>query len=239
MVKLHTSATDLLLAGYAPLCRKETSATIVLAHALDQSEFECEQLKALLQGFQQEEPVGTEGHSQPVIDWPSPGQNFWLTLWKKSGSTATHSDLQLVVSCLSWRLGDYPVFLWSSNEPGSTRDATLHHHFELITSALLAVVPPQRVFSVFGRKDLILAFERAWTSRTHIAREPNPFYTALLTFCTKESFRRSGTQIPRSDRLRLAESKDVDSIGVLCKEFADTSVNIPPHLTSMSRLSQL
>ncbi|EJD03786.1 uncharacterized protein FOMMEDRAFT_133168 [Fomitiporia mediterranea MF3/22] len=226
-VKLHSSATDLLIETYPTLYEKEISANIILAHALDRSQEAGKELQSLrLAVCEQDVPkVGPQG--APSDDLSSGTQNFWLTLWTTVGTEAKALKLQLVLSCLSWSLGDYPIFLWSSDAPGETTDDKLAPRLELLQDALQSIVDRRRVFSVFGRTDLVTAFKRCWTSNTGATDEPKPFYTALMTYCTRETFKPSQRIQLERGTIRKAAFTDIDAIGVLCKEFADASIYFP------------
>lgn len=220
-VRLHTSATDLLLCSYTALCQREISASIILAHALELVQEESERLYA----YRRERYITRIGISESEPRERSPiRRNFWLTVWGCSTPQTEFHEPLLVLSCLEWALGDYPIFLWSSDQPGTTAEDELHNRLRAVQSALLDIVQPHRVFSVFGRSDLVAEFKRTWVARTGIIEEPEPFYEALLTYCTKDSFRPFEGPRPGRDSIRIAEPSDLTSVANLCKEFAETSV---------------
>ncbi|KAL5495095.1 hypothetical protein ACEPAI_557 [Sanghuangporus weigelae] len=224
LVKLHTSATDLLLDTYSVLCQREISANIILSHALEFSQAESERLNA----YRREQNGAQIGLSRVrASERRTADRNFWLTVWTTSDPKQESSELQLVLSCLTEYLGDYPVFLWSSDMPDSTDEDKLHSRLRALQVALLDIIPPERVFSVFGRSDLVKGFRRAWVSRTGFIEEPESFYEALLTFCTKDTIRSSTQPEPTRGTIRKAESTDLPSVSTLCKEFADTSIYFP------------
>lgn len=222
----HDSASDFLAVAYPTLRRHEASANIVLAHALKRVTTE-----AAMAGFQ-------FICDDDVEDWlnstdassSSPHQNsesFWLTMWNTSSSSAP--TLELVLSCVNWTLGEYPIFLWSPQSQSGQTTAWIAPRIAKIAEHLRLCIPTTRVFSVFGMTPLVKAFSRYWSDITGHAIEADPFYSAYFSYCDTRSFKDSSVPLPEGHKLRRARLADLEQVAQLCKEFADDSVSILGH----------
>lgn len=224
----HGSAADFLSATIPTLRLHEESANIVFAHALKLLGSE-----AALTGchFTNESDVNTwwKQETRPsqdhVVEDPTGGSNgnsgpFWLTVW------SSPSSLDIVLSCVSWTLGDYPIFLWTPKNLTSMSPSWLIPRIELLAEHLLDIVPPRRVFSVFGMTPLVKSFTRYWSDLVKCPIEPEPFYAAYYSYCNLETFKESKDPLPRgdNDNIRRANIEDLTAVAQLCKEFADDTV---------------
>lgn len=242
----HDSAAHFLSATFPTLRRHEESSNIVLAHALKLLGSE-----AALTGchFINESDVSAwlkqETRPLPLPSLPSSprghvacpptaitkkqkvvsGHNepFWLTVWS-SPSPSVPPTLDMVLSCVSWKLGDYPIFLWTPKNPTSVSPPWLTPRVKLLAEHLLDIVPPCRVFSIFGMTPLVKSFTRYWSDLVKCAIEPEPFYAAYYSFCNPETFKESEDPLSRGDSIRRANMEDLAAVAQLCKEFADDSV---------------
>ncbi|EGN97165.1 hypothetical protein SERLA73DRAFT_161345 [Serpula lacrymans var. lacrymans S7.3] len=215
----HNSAGDFLSVAYPTLRRHERSSNIILAHALKRISTE-----AALTGCQ----FITDSEVYP--NSPSTSQNyddsFWLTVWSTS-ATGSAPTLDLILSCTTNTLGDYPVFLWTPYTSSSKSATWLVPRITALIHHLLTRVHPERVFSVFGLTSLVKTFAKHWSDITGFVVEPEPFYAAYFTFCTPDTFQESAYQLSKGHVLRRATLADVDSVAQLCKEFADDSIYFP------------
>ena len=75
---------------------------------------------------------------------------------------------------------------------------------------------------------LVKTFSEYWTGLTGHEVEPEPFYAALLSYCTESTFVDSSFELPAGHAIRLATKSDVESLAQLCKEFGDDSVSFFP-----------
>lgn len=225
-VKFHDTAYDFLSATLPTLRRHEKSANIVLAHALKLVGTE-----AALTGcnFINESDVSSwwnqSSHSPSQMRFDET-QPFWLTVWS-SPSPFSQPTLDLVLSCVNWTLGDYPIFLWTPKNPSQITSQWLTPRIDLVAENLLDLVPPERVFSIFGMTLLVKTFASYWKQLTNIAVEPEPFYAASYTWCTLSTFKDSDAPLPRGDYIRRANMRDLEQVAQLCKEFADDSIYFP------------
>lgn len=223
----HHTADDLLTFTYPTLGRHEASSNIVLAHALKRvgaehapSRYESmsdKDVYALFSAMDRGRFI-----SRPSTD------AFWLTLWSVSPQSSLPT-LDLILSCIDWTLGDYPIFLWTPHRAAAASAGWLKPRIQQISKRLQDCVPPERVFSVFGMTSLVKTFSRVWTQMTGFAVEPEPFYAALHSYCTRETFRGKNTALPQGHQLRKAKAADLEPVAQLCKEFADDSVSIAAH----------
>ena len=214
-VTQHRTATDFLSATHKHLLDKEKSSNIVFAHALKRLQKEAG--SALTTPRDVEDWLRFPSHRVP--DDP---HAFWLTVWTVDPAKNT-ATLDLVLSCTDWALGNYPIFIWS---PQPEDEIWLIPRITKLTNHLLGCVPPERVFSVFGKTWLVETFSEYWTGLTGHEVEPEPFYAALLSRCTQPTFVDSRSRLPAGHIIRLATQSDAESVARLCKEFGDDSVSL-------------
>jgi len=202
----HTSAEDVLCFTYSALMEHEESSNIVLAQALQSCA-----------------TPYSGGDDTNHRDWNAlferpyrAAEQFWLTVWTKSGGEASPT-LVIFLSCV----GESPIFLWA---PSTYRtEKWLDGAMKNLVAHFVHWVNPERVFSVFGKQSLTLAFERAWTESTGRTRVPEPYYDAVSSRCTLHSFIDASDHLP-NHTTRIADVNDVERVAALCKEFAEASV---------------
>lgn len=219
----HDSADDFLTFAYPTLRRHEASSNIVLAHALKRVGAETALSRY---EFMSDEDIDALFSCMDHDRFsPRPSTDaFWLTLWSVSSPSASPT-LDLVLSCVNWSLGDYPIFFWTPHRASAASPNWLLPRIEEVAKHLHSCVPPERVFSVFGLTPLIKTFSRVWTQMTGFVVEPEPFYAALFSYCTAETFREADAPLPEGHQLRKGKMADLEAIAQLCKEFADDSVS--------------
>lgn len=225
LVMQHDSASDFLAVSYPTLRRHEASSNIVLAHALKRVTTE-----AALAGFQFTSDADVEAglsaaDASSFTPHPTTGA-FWLTLWS-SPSPNSPPSLDIVLSCVDWTLGDYPIFLWTPKQQNAVSSSWLNTRIIQLAEHLRICVSSERVFSVFGMTPLVKSFTRHWSHLTGHTVEPEPFYAAYFSFCTTKTFKPSDLPLPAGHHLRRATITDLNSLAQLCKEFADDSVYFP------------
>jgi hypothetical protein len=217
-----------LRATFPALRRHERSSNIVLAHALKHVSAE-----SVLTGFQfiTDEEIELSSSQHPRY----PDDPLWLTVWSYSESTITPC-LDIVLSCLSWSLGNYPIFLWTPHSPHSSAFAGLPPKIAGLADRLLTYVPEKRVFSVFGRTPVSKVFASYWSSRTGLDIGPEPLYSAYFSYCTAESLRVSKRPLGEG-YMRKATMSDLDAVAKLCEEFSLESVSSPSPLLKLDNLT--
>jgi hypothetical protein len=225
----HDSAADFLSATFPTLRRHEESANIVFAHALKLLGSE-----AALTGchFINESDVNSwwkqrTRTAQSTVARPRVKGNepFWLTVWS-SPSPFIPPTLDIVLACVRGTLGDYPIFLWTPKTSTPMSNSWLKPRTELLAERLVDIVPPRRVFSVFGMTPLVKSFTRFWSDLVKCPIEPEPFYAAHYTYCNLKTFKEAIGPLPSGDNIRRANVEDLASVTQLCKEFADDSVRL-------------
>ncbi|PIL31464.1 hypothetical protein GSI_06166 [Ganoderma sinense ZZ0214-1] len=221
----HLTADDFLTFTYPTLRRHEASSNIVLAHALKRVGAEAAPNRYESTSEDHVAALFATMARDRYTHRPS-NDAFWLTLWSVSPQSGLPT-LDLVLSCVNWSLGDYPIFLWTPHRASAASSTWLVPRIQQITKHLLDCVPPERVFSVFGLTSLVKTFSRVWTQATGFAIEPEPFYAALHSYCTPETFRQRDAALPQGHQLRKAKMADQEAVAQLCKEFADDSIYFP------------
>ena len=251
LVVHHDSAAHFLSATFPALRRHEESANIVFAHAL---RLLWNESSALMDShFINESDIGTwwrqETRPAPLLPSSLPAsryhvvgpsttnttsrrmrangnnQPFWLTVWSSpSESPFIPPTLDIVLSCVNWTLGDYPIFLWTPRDPASLSPSWLIPRIESLAESLLNIVPPSRVFSIFGMTKLVMSFTRYWSNLVGYPIELESLYTAYYSFCNRETFKESYDPLPCDDSIRCVNIEDLPQVAQLCKEFADDSV---------------
>ncbi|KAJ7170152.1 acyl-CoA N-acyltransferase [Mycena filopes] len=210
VVLQHTEAEDFLTVAYSTLHIDEGSANIVAAHALARASSEY-----VLTACQFTADADLQ---LPCPTEPLPAKTFWLTVWSHRGKSKPVLDM--VLSCLDSRFGDYPIFLWTPVEQGLLVSQWLEPRMSSVTAYLQVCVAPERVFSVFSTAILTTAFANKWSALTGFQIRPEPLYKAFSALCTQETLKAS---VSAQGTARRATIRDVDAAGKLCYEFANSS----------------
>ncbi|KAF9012667.1 hypothetical protein BDQ17DRAFT_1191433, partial [Cyathus striatus] len=130
--------------------------------------------------------------------------------------------VELVLSCT----GRYPVFIFTTLPVASLTEDFLYPRLQALAQELRAIVPIERVFSVFSLDQITVLFAEIWTSLTDVQSYANePYYAARISFCTRRTLsKRQMTVSPGLDfDLRSAGEDDVEDIADLCYSFAAES----------------
>lgn len=213
----HNSSSDFLSAVHQELGREERSSGIIFAYALKRLTVETGHKfssDADLRGWLSLHRASSSNHES---------KNFWLTVWSHP-TPSTPPSLDLVLSCIDWTLGEYPIFLWAPHRVDIADNGWLIPRIVKVIDSLLSTTLPERVFTVFGLTSLVKAFTRCWSDFTGFTLEKEPVYTAYLTYCTAASFIDASSGVPTGHQIRIAMMQDLESVAQLCKEFADDSV---------------
>lgn len=228
VIKVHTSGTDFLLDAYPKLQEHEATSNIILAHAMEYVEAEQANIIELTTDTVAVQP--RKDQRNPLLP---PSGYFWFSSWEVGQRRFLKPPkLIIVLSCLSWELGDYPIFLWSSDKPSNLRDGSLRNdHIAALAKALANFVPKERVFAIFGQTVLVEAFASQWT-QLGVEQIEEPIYSALLSCCNIDTLKaRGATVLPTSHNIRRCVVEDLRSDNLLqalshmCKGFADESVS--------------
>jgi hypothetical protein len=225
VIMQHDSASDFLALSYPTLRRHEASSNIVFAHALKRVSTEAAFSEIQFTSDADVEASLSSADASSYTPHPTSGA-FWLTMWSLSPSHGG-AELDMVLACVDWTLGNYPIFLWTPRSQEQISSSWLDPRISQIAEHLLVCVPSTRVFSVFGMTPLVKSFTRYWSQRTGHMVEPEPFYAAYFSFCDATTFKPSNLPLPVGHRLRRADKSDLEQVAQLCKEFADDSVGHP------------
>jgi hypothetical protein len=151
------------------------------------------------------------------------------TLWITTSSNIEDGVPDLILSCTQDSRGnDLPIFIASSRPSSLIENPEyLIPRLRAMAQALYDGVSSARVFSVFARASITLAFAELWTKKTGITSEPLPYYSATYARCTKATFRNRQYTIfgDTTYELRLGVENDLDKLADLCYEFALMSVS--------------
>jgi len=145
----------------------------------------------------------------------------WITLAFKHSRDSAY-EIDMVLSCTSWALGDYPIFIFTTKPFSSLSLHWLQPRLQLIVQELVRLVPLERIYSVFAPAPITKMFVRTVQSLTGLVPIQSPYYAASLSFCNRQSFR-DRRQTADSHVLRLAQETDISKAAALCKGFAETS----------------
>ncbi|KAI1789750.1 hypothetical protein LXA43DRAFT_892183 [Ganoderma leucocontextum] len=152
----------------------------------------------------------------------STGENVWIFLWD-TRDTKSSPSVTFVLSCTNGPLGPYPIFIYTPLFTASLEHAGIPTRLLALARSLNAVVPPERVFSVFAVDSIATMFADIWTAETGIPLTAHPkYYHASLMCCDEKLLRlRSLAELPGAEIvLRRAVSTDVTNVSRLCHAFA-------------------
>lgn len=154
------------------------------------------------------------------------GEDIWIVLWDTRGSKASPS-MAFILSCTTGPLGRHPIFIYTPLSSASLEHVGTSLWLLAIARALSAIVPPERVFSVFAEDSIADQFAAVWTAVTGIPLAAHPqYYHASLMCCDEKLLQcRSLVDLPGVEvALRPAVSTDVVDVSKLCHAFAAGSV---------------
>ncbi|KAJ6631425.1 hypothetical protein B0H10DRAFT_2159751 [Mycena sp. CBHHK59/15] len=137
----------------------------------------------------------------------------------------SYDTIDFVVSCTNGDIGAYPIFIFTTHPIHSLTSEFLLPRLIRLAEALRAVVPINRVYSVFAPDAVARMFVEIWCSLTGVQGYQEPYYAAKLTYCNKRSFvNRQMTTFPGLVyELRPAVESDLKSVASLCHQFAAES----------------
>jgi hypothetical protein len=153
---------------------------------------------------------------------PALGDEIWVVCWCNQPTPT----IDFVLSCTNGPIGTYPVFIFTPHAFASLTDEFMLPRLTLLVHKLRQEVPTHRVYSVFAPEPVTKTFAKLWTLHTGIKTENEPYYAALISYCTRETF--SNRQMSMTpdliSEIRLAVEADIPSAARLCWGFAKESV---------------
>ncbi|KAJ6520101.1 hypothetical protein C8R45DRAFT_887164 [Mycena sanguinolenta] len=212
VVLQHGEAAQFLAVAYPTLRLHESSANILLAHAL---------MRAPVETVLTECQFITDADVQllPSPTQPFPSKNFWLTVWSQRAKSPPVLDLAL--SCLESSPSNYPVFIWTPAELGMQSPQWLDPRVRAMAAYLQVCADHQRVFAAFGPSLLITTFADVWAGLTGFEINPQPLYKAFPAVCTPQDIKLTAST--EKCGARKATMHDLDAAATLCQEFSSTS----------------
>ncbi|KAF8580146.1 hypothetical protein K439DRAFT_1637278 [Ramaria rubella] len=152
-----------------------------------------------------------------------PGQ-MWITC-ETALSPNVQPTLEFILSCSEWHMGTYPAFIISTLPTSSLTPAFLAPRVAMMAAELQAMVPADRVYSIFAPAPLAKAFAQAWSNVTGVELEDQPYYAARFSHCSRRTFIDRSQTLPTDCvyNLRLACEGDIPKVADLCKGFASDS----------------
>lgn len=232
-VAVHYSATDFLDVAETHLARREREANCILPLAQSYRDHEIghelaprrskplwEMARPLLY------PEGRDDVEEH--ERVSEARQFWLTLWSTRSPVSESPVLDLVLSCTASHIDNLPIFLWSGHETHTLTKEIFEPRVTLLIQHLIELVPRERVFSVFASNFITKTFADIWSSRTGMKIVETPYYSAALTYVTRDILAEEDTaRIPSLPPLpfvlRQAKREDIDAIATHCFDFAADS----------------
>ncbi|KAJ3877892.1 acyl-CoA N-acyltransferase [Lentinula edodes] len=152
-------------------------------------------------------------------------EELWLTC--SSIDDEGNRTLDLVLSCSESEMGKYPIFIVATVPFSRLTDQFLVPRIEnLILAMTRAGIRLDRVYSIFAPEPITQLFAEIWREFTGVAHYETPYYAAMLSFCTRGSFRNrqaTCTQGGVRYNLRPARISDLDAVAALCHGFAAES----------------
>jgi hypothetical protein len=158
----------------------------------------------------------------------SPGfqqENLWITC----ESQQAPFNIEFILACTEGPMGPYPVFVVPTRPYDQLTKSYIQPCVKILAKALRdAVTHVGRVYSIFAPQPVAQLFAETWTELTGIeAYADEPYYSAVITYCTRNSFVSHQTSIHPSPtfELRPAIANDINELAELTFGFADESVS--------------
>lgn len=130
--------------------------------------------------------------------------------------------VEIVLSCTESELGDYPIFIVSTQPESYWKHNSLKARLRYLSEVLFTSIPLQRVYSVFAPCEIACIFAQQWSDLSGVAIMKEPYYAARLLSCTRLTL---SIPEPQAGIARPAKMADKDAVTTLCRAF---SVESPP-----------
>jgi hypothetical protein len=87
-------------------------------------------------------------HAIKSLKLPQSGRSkqHWITLAFKHSRESPY-EIDLVLSCTSWALGDYPIFIFTTNDAALLSLHWLQPRVQLLIKELVRLVPLERMYA--------------------------------------------------------------------------------------------
>lgn len=196
---ISTSAKEIPQAVWDMLRAHPRAANVILPHAE----------KALAMELKGELPTRRE---------------CWITC-STFGSSGEKIDF--ILSCTDGAVGSYPIFIVPARPSSQLDESYLLPRLSILVKALHSTVKSSRVYSIFAPDPVAKMFADLWVDHTGIAIEETPYYAAMFTFCTEDTYMDRPMAIHSSFKyeIRPAVENDIANVADLCCGFALGSVS--------------
>lgn len=153
---------------------------------------------------------------------PSSNAEAWVVITANDSSR-----VEFVLSCTEGSMGSYPIFIFSTESSDTMDSDYLYSQVVRLADALLEMVCPERVYSVFAPDSIAILFANEWSNLTGIGHYAEPYYAAKLSYCTAHTLCKRPQPLHPTLKydLRLAGPEDISGAAELCYGFAQESVS--------------
>lgn len=151
------------------------------------------------------------------------------SLWVSISTTLASGQTKLdFIAALTFSpLGASPLFFFPAHHSSVYTAAFTRPRMARLVDQLSRLVPWARVFSVFAPGPLAEEFARQWSARTGHARIIEPYFNAVLTTITAETFDDTLVDEQARQHSRLATMSDLWDVAALFDAFAGWSGMYP------------
>lgn len=131
-------------------------------------------------------------------------------------------NVEMVLSCTSNVIGDYPVFIVPTQQVSRWTPDSLKARLVCLAEALRSLVPLERVYSVFAPDAIATLFSQEWSTLTSI-NVVEEYYFARLLSCTADTLTPPLSTSSVLGISRRADFNDLEDVARLCLEFSKES----------------
>jgi len=145
------------------------------------------------------------------------------SVWVSISTTLANNGrtkLDFVAALTSTPVGDYPLFFFPAHHNSVYTAEFTRPRMARLIDELSRLVPSTRVFSVFALKPLAEEFARQWSAKTGHAHTIEPYFDAVLTTLTPETFDDTLVDAQARQHSRLATMGDLHEVAALFDGFA-------------------
>ena len=159
--------------------------------------------------------------------YPNPRHpSCWVSVGTKLPNSG-RTKLDFIAALTSSPIGAYPLFFFPAHHSSVYTAEFTRPRMARLVEALSRLVPSTRVFSVFAPKSLAGEFARQWSATTGHARIVEPYFEAVLTTLTAETFDDTLVDDQARQHSRLATMGDLHEVAALFDAFADSTGMYP------------
>ena len=151
------------------------------------------------------------------------GQQLWIVY-------ASDRKVEYVLAVTEGVIDAYPVFIFTTKSVSSLAGRSFVNQMNELAVELRKNIDDHRAYSVFALKPISTTFCKIWADLTRIPVVKNPYYEALISYCTRETLKVSKRPPAGHEYdMRLAKMSDLGMVANLCKGFSDECVSVLFH----------